>query len=180
MYVKSKGKNIVLSERTMGMGWPMMVMPSPPPPAAPANPLAALQTGASSSSPPSWGALAAQASGNPLAALQQPGVSSNPLAALQNRPAMPVSFGPQPAAPSGGGLWDTLLGGIKSAGQQVIQGAQNIGTQIGQSIGGGGQPAAPMAPQYAPPPSSGPGLMTYALVGGGVLAAVLLLRKKKG
>lgn len=117
MYVKSRGRNIIIHEapRPEGLGWPgaaQALMAMTPAPAAPADPLAALRglsTGTTApGSPPSWGAMAAQSSGNPLQALAtKPGTSV-----------------------SGSNFLDRLVDGARAAGQQ-------IGGAVGLNVGGG-------------------------------------------
>jgi hypothetical protein len=73
-----------------------------------------------------------------------------------------AGFGGTSRPRSMGGFFDGLFGGF----------AQGVTTQANQSASQT-DIAAALAAQ------SGPGIGTYALIGGGVLAAYLLLKKKK-
>jgi hypothetical protein len=169
MYLKTKGRNIILKESTrQSMGWPGVV---PPPP--PVNPLSALALPGTSSA--SWPQLAAQAGGaprgtllDPLAALRSTNfapqsANNNPLAALQR---------PQPPSSGGGSFFGNLLQGIQGAAQNLIQGGVDIAGKL--SSGGGAAPGAP-----PPAASGGIGMGTVLVVGGAGVAAWLLLKKKK-
>lgn len=175
MYLKSKGRNIILKERTrQPMGWPGAAALAQQ---TPVNPLSALALPGTPAA--SWQQLANQANPHgtmldPLAALKstnfapQP-ANNNPLAALQRPQAPPPS--------GGGGFFSNLLSGIQGAAQNLIQG----GVDIAGKLSSGGGSSAPQAPMPAMQTSGvgGIGLGTVLMLGGAGVVGYVLLKKKK-